>query len=92
MAEYGLEETISRGPLRVFHVAMGVDEKHCHVHRFKISTCSLDGRRKQSRRSKDVLAIFCIMPAVLRSLILYGKLYSGCDWVAVIRIIEVTTL
>ena len=42
-----------------------------------ITTCSLDGRRKRSRRSKDVLAIVYITLAVLRSLILYGRLYSG---------------
>ena len=48
------------------------------------STYSLDGRRKRSRRSKDVLVMVCIKPAVLRNLILYGKLNSrawqgGCN-------------
>ena len=56
------------------------------------SDCSLDGRRKRSRRSNDVLAIVCITPTVLRSMILYGKCIPGRDWVAVIRIIEVTAL
>ena len=31
VAECGSEETLYRGPLRVFHVAMGVDVKRCHI-------------------------------------------------------------
>ena len=30
-AECGSEGTLARGPLPVFHVAMGVDVKRCHV-------------------------------------------------------------
>ena len=30
-AKCGSEETLSRGPFHVFHVAMGVDVKRCHV-------------------------------------------------------------
>ena len=78
---------VSRGHGCVCKTLKCVYNQCLHV---SISTGSLDGWRKQAWKSKGVLAITCIMLAVF-SLILYEKLYSGCDWVVVVYIIEVTT-
>ena len=43
VAECRSKETLSRGPLHVVHVAIGMDVKRCHVKLFIISNYSLDG-------------------------------------------------